>query len=206
VPRRDAVCSRRGDPLRGPKEVAPPVESLDAVLAETSVSPIVFEPGTFAHLVAFGRAVVEDAGIRGQDADALVQRVLSELRAGPLTPVGQVTLRAALRHRLHLAALHFWRAERRRRAALARANDAGPRRAPESTETPGDDTSAARVRRALERLSASDRAVLRLVYYTALPLEQARQILGYRSLDVLYVRLSQARARLRDALGAAQRP
>jgi DNA-directed RNA polymerase specialized sigma24 family protein len=194
-------------PHRGPAEVRTPVEPLDAVLAETCVPSLVFEPGTFAGLAAFGRGVVEAGGIRGQDADALVQRVLSELRAGPLAPHGQVTLRAALRHRLHLASLHFWRAERRRRAALVRAGQAGATRAT-LTRDPMDDAhdERARVREALGRLRASDREVLRLAYFAALPLESVRQILGYRTLDVLYVRLSQARARLREFLGAAEAP
>lgn len=189
-----------GRPAEGPSAVEP----LEAVLAETCVSSLVFEPETFAGLSSFGRTVVEAAGIRGQDADALVARVLSDLRAGPLAPEGRVTLRAALRHRLHLAALHFWRTERRRRAALARAGDATPRPGADPGEPAADDATRARVRRGLDRLPATDRQVLRLAYLSDLPLVQVQQILGYRSLDVLYVRLSQARARLRDVLGAEE--
>lgn len=182
------------------------MESLEAVLAGTSVSELVFEPRTYERLAAYGRTVVEAGGIRGQDADVLVQRVLSELRAGPLEPAGRVTLRAALRHRLHLAALHFWRAEKRRRATLAHAGEAGVPRAVEAPTIDPivDDGLRLRVRRALERLPDGDRQALRLVYLSALPLEQVRQILGYRTVDVLYVRLCHARARLRDLLGSAE--
>ncbi len=181
------------------------MESLETMLAGSSVPERFLEPRTFERLAAYGRGVVEAGGIRGQDADVLVQRVLSELRAGPLDPEGNVTLRAALRHRLHLAALHFWRAEKRRRRHLARAGETGPCRAPDapSSDPAVDDGLRLRVRRALERLPEGDRQALRLAYLASLPLEQVRQILGYRTLDVLYVRLSHARARLRDLLGSA---
>lgn len=182
------------------------MESLEAVLAETCVSSLVFEPETFERLAVFGRSVVESTGIRGQDADALVQRVLSELRTGPLVPEGRITLRAALRHRLHLAAIHFWRGERRRRAALVRAAEARRSHGQPTPEPVGGDLDLARVRIALEHLPPSDREALRLAYLSALPLDQVRRILGYRSLDVLYVRLSQARARLREVLGSAEAP
>lgn len=179
------------------------VDLLASILQSTSVPPEVLASDVFDRLSRFGREVVERLGVHGQDADALVAGVLADLRTGPLDPSGTVTLHAALRHRLHLAALHHWRAQRRRAAATAR-SAAEPAARPERDGDPSRrlvlEEDRARVRAALVRLPPTDATLLRLLYLTSMPVEQVRAQMGYRSLDVLYVRSSRARARLREIL------
>lgn len=156
----------------------------------------------FHALAELGRRRVERLGVRGQDAETLAAQVLTSLALGPLSGDGSATLGAVLSHRLHLAVLHWWRSEGRRRAATRAARDsvrsdgaAGP---PADALAVTEDR--ARVRAALARLPAAEAEALRLAYFTSLSMENIRRQLGYRNLNVLYVRLSQARAHLRAIL------
>ncbi len=181
---------------------------LRAILDGAAVPARAFEAGTFESLRAFAVGIVQGLGVRGLDADAIAAKVLSGLERGPIGARGNgqasPTLQSVLRHRLDLEVRHFWRSKRRRAEAMRRAATDASDRAETGSPAPVDVLVARdevqRVRAALDRLPFAERTLLVLFHRVGLPTEEIRARMGYRSLNVLYVRLAQARARLRGIL------
>lgn len=148
-------------------------------------------------ILVFAARRFTDAAAAEDVAQETLRRVIVALREGRIREPGALA-RYVLETARHVC-LRGRRKAGRRRRALARLGGSDGVVKPDPLRAVVAEEHRQRVRRALERLRARDRALLRMLYYEELPFDEAAGRLGITR-GALRVRKHRALRRLGDAL------